>query len=121
MAEQGKLAKAQADNLVDKANKQVIYARMDACLTEYDTLVRGVASTMTWFKSGRKAVREMVEEQENAVKLAKKKADKVVVRETSEDGGEQESESEAEEIEEDMCAGLFTGCDSKKLVKAEIC
>ena len=42
--------------------------------------------------------------------------------ETSND--EVESESEAEEIEEeppqeDMCAGLFKGCVSKKLVKAE--
>ena len=34
VAEQGKLAKAEADNLVDKANKQVIYERIDACLTE---------------------------------------------------------------------------------------
>ena len=86
-----------------------------------------------WFKSGRKAVREMVEEQateaaqEKAAKLARKKADKVVVPETSEDEGEQESESEAEESEEDppqedmtLCVGLFKGCVSKKLVKAEL-
>ena len=37
IAEQGKLAKAEADKLVDKANKQLIYGRIDDCLTEYDT------------------------------------------------------------------------------------
>ena len=69
---------------------------------------------MAWFKSGRKAVREMlveqaaVAEQKKAAKVARK-ADKVVVPETSED--ESESESEAEDSEEDppqedMCAGL---------------
>ena len=49
VAEQGKLAKAAVDKLVDKANKQVIYERIDACLAEYDTLVRSFASTMAWF------------------------------------------------------------------------
>ena len=78
MAEQGKQAKAEADKLVDKADKQVIYERIDACLTEYDTLVRSFASTMAWFKSGRKAVREMltdqatVAEQKKAAKVARK-------------------------------------------------
>ena len=105
VAEQGKQAKAEADKLVDKANKQVIYERIDACLREYGTLVRSFASTMAWFKSGRKAVREMlveqaaVAEQKKAAKVARK-ADKVVVPETSED--ESESESEAEDSEEDL-------------------
>ena len=63
VAEQGKLAKAEADKLVDKADKQVIYVRIDACLTEFDTLVQSFASTMAWFKSGRKAVRDMAVEQ----------------------------------------------------------
>ena len=79
VAEQGKLAKAEADKFVDEANKQVIYEQI--CLTEYDTPVRGFASTMAWFKSGRKAVREMVADQAKedaqgkAAKIAKKKAD----------------------------------------------
>jgi len=84
---------------------------------------------MNWFKSGRKKVREMLveqaaeAEQEKAAKAEKKKADKLVVPETSDE--EVESESEAEENDEDpppqedMCAGLFKGCVSKKLVKAE--
>ena len=102
----GESAKAEADKLVDKANKQVIYGRIDACLTEYDTLVRSCASTMAWFNSGRKKVREMVAAQateiaqEKAAKVAKKKADKeVLVPETSDDEEDQESESESEESE----------------------
>ena len=39
VAEQGMLAKAEADKLSSEANKQVIYDRIDTCLTEYDTLV----------------------------------------------------------------------------------
>ena len=44
--------------------------------------------------------------------------------ETSDDEDEQESASESEECEEDppqedVCAGLFKGCVSKNLVKAE--
>ena len=110
VAEQGKLAKAEADKLVDKANKQVIYERIDACLAEYDTLVRSFASTTTWFKSGRKAVREMlvtqatVAEQKKAATVARK-AENVVVPETSED--ESESESEAEDSEEDPPPGGY--------------
>ena len=59
---------------------------------------------MAWFKSGRKKVREMlaeqatIAEQKKAAKVARK-ADKVIVPETSED--ESESESEAEDSEED--------------------
>ena len=34
IVEQGKLAKAEANQIVDKANKQVIYGRIDDCLTE---------------------------------------------------------------------------------------
>ena len=60
--------------------------------------------------------------QKKAAKVVKK-ADKYMVPETSEDEGT-ESESEAEDSEEDppqedMCSGLFKGCVSKKLVKAE--
>ena len=87
----------------DEADKQVIYERIDACLTDFDTLVRSSnsASSMAWFKSGRKAVSEMVVEQATeaaggeAAKLARKKADKAVhvVPETSEDEGESESEA----------------------------
>ena len=64
--------------------------------------------------------------QENAARVAKKKAEaEVFVPETSEDEDE-ESASESEESEEDppqedmpLCAGLFKGCVSKKLVTAE--
>ena len=65
---------------------------------------------MAWFKSGRKAVREMlvtqatVAEQKKTAKVAKK-ADKVIVPETSAD--ESESESEAEDSEERPPSG---GC-----------
>ena len=82
----------------------MIYGRIDVTLTEYDTLVRSFASTMNWFKSGRKAVREMlteeatVAEQRKAAKVAKK-AEKEFVPETSED--ESDLESEAEDSEED--------------------
>jgi hypothetical protein len=128
VAEEGKQAKAEADELDSEANRQVIYERIETCLTEYGTRVRSYTSAMNWFKSGRKAVREMlaeqakVAEQKKAAKVAKK-ADKYMVPETSEDEGT-ESESEAEDSEEDppqedMCAGLFKGCVSKKLVKAE--
>ena len=34
VAEQGKLAKAEADQLVDNAYKQVIHDSIDACLAE---------------------------------------------------------------------------------------
>ena len=86
---------------------------------------------MAWFNSGRKKVREMVAAQatevaqEKNARVAKKKAVKeALVPETSDDEDEQESESESEESEEDppqedMCAGFFKGCVSKKLVKAE--
>ena len=109
VAEQGKQAKAEVDKLVDKANQQAIYGRIDACLTEYDTLVQSVASTMAWFNAGRKKVRKMVAAQAThsevsqgkAARVAKKKADKeVFVPETSEDEDEQGSESESEESEE---------------------
>ena len=60
VAEQGKRARAEADKIVDKVNKQVIYEQIGACLTEYDTLVRSFTSTMAWFKSGRKAVCKML-------------------------------------------------------------
>ena len=85
VAEQGKQAKAEADKLVNKANKQLIYERIDTCLSEYDSLVRSFESTMAWFKAGRKAVRQMLQEQaaeaeqENAAKAEKKKADKLGV------------------------------------------
>ena len=71
VSEQGKQAKAEADKLVDKANKQVIYGRIDACLTEYDTRVRSFASTMAWFNSGRTKVREMVAAQAKEVSQEK--------------------------------------------------
>ena len=70
--------------LVDKASEQAIYGRIDDCLTEYDTRVRGVASAMAWFNLGRKKVREMVAaeaahvSQGKAARVAKKKADKEV-------------------------------------------
>ena len=127
VAEEGKQAKAEADKLVDKTNKQTIYDRIDVCLAEYDTLVRSFTSTMAWFKSGRKAVRQLlveqaaVAEQKKAANVARK-ADKVIVPETSEDESESKSEAEYSEEEppqEDMGAGLFKGCVSKKLVKAE--
>ena len=46
VAEEGKQAKAEADKLVDKANKQVIYERIDTCLSEYDTLDRRFAGSL---------------------------------------------------------------------------
>ena len=100
-----KQAKAEAGKLVNKANKQLIYERIDTCLSEYDSLVRSFESAMNWFKSGRKAVRDMLKEQaaeaeqEKAAKADKKKADRLVVPETSDD--EVESDSEAEESEEE--------------------
>ena len=54
---------------------------------------------MAWFKSGRKAVRDMlaeqatIAEQRKAAKVARN-ADKVIVPETSEDESELESEAE---------------------------
>ena len=53
-----------------------------------------------------------------------KKTDEFLVPETSSEDEASEAESEAEDSEEDppredMCAGLFKGCVSKKLVKAE--
>ena len=45
-----------------------------------------------------------------------------MVPETREDESESESEAEDSEedlLQEDMCAGLFKGCVSKKLVKAD--
>ena len=104
VAEEGKQAKAEADQLVDRTNKQTTYERIDVCLAEYGTLVRSFTSTIAWFKSGRKAVRQMlvehatVAEQKKAAKVARK-ADKVIVPETRED--ESESESEAEDSEDD--------------------
>ena len=94
---------------------------------EYDTLVRSFASTMSWFKSGRKAVNEMLDEEaiaavlKKAAKAARKKKVEIVP-ETSDEESSAESEAEDSEEEpphEDMCAGLFKGCVSKKLVKAE--
>ena len=81
VAEQEKQAKAEADKLVNKANnyKQLIYERIDTCLSEYDSPVRSFEPTMAWLKSGRKAVREMLQaqaaeaEQEKAAKADKKK------------------------------------------------
>ena len=102
-AEESKQAKAEVDKLVDKANKQTIYDRIDTCLAEYGTLVRSFASTMAWFKLGRKAVREILAEQATVAEQKKnakvaRRAEKVGVPETSED--ESESESGAEGSEE---------------------
>jgi hypothetical protein len=129
VAEQGREAKAEADKSDSEANRKVIYERIEACLSEYGTCVRSYTSTMAWFKSGRKAVQEMLADQATAAdkkKAAKKvkKADDFVVPETSSEDEASEAESEAEDSEEDppqedMCAGLFKGCVSKKLVKAE--
>ena len=128
VAEQGEQAKAEADKLSSEANKKVIYDRIDGTLMEYDSMVRSFASTMSWFKSGRKAVVEMLEEEATAARLKKaakaargKKVEIVPETESDEDSTD---ESEAEDSEEeppmeDMCAGLFKGCVSKKLVKAE--
>ena len=63
VAEEGKQAKAEADELDSEANRQVIYERIETCLTEYGTRVRIYTSAMNWFKSSRKAVREMLAEQ----------------------------------------------------------
>ena len=71
-------------------------------------------------------MREMLTEEATAAELKKaakaaKKAE-VIVPETSEDESSAESEAEDSEEEpphEDMCAGLFKGCVSKRLVKAE--
>jgi hypothetical protein len=127
VAEQGEQAKAEADKLSSEANKKVIYDRIDVTLTEYDTLIRSFASTMSWFKSGRKAVNEMLDEEATAAELKKaakaaRKKKVEIVPETSDEESSAESEAEDSEEEpphEDMCAGLFKGCVSKKLVKAE--
>ena len=63
MAEQGRQAKAEADKLLNKANKQLIYERIDTCLAEYDSGDHSFESDMNWFKSDRKKVREMLLEQ----------------------------------------------------------
>ena len=106
MAEQGRQAKAEADELLNyRANKKLIYERIDNCLAEYDSGDCSFASAMNWFKSGRTKVREMLTEQaaeaerEKAAKAEKKKADRLVVPETSDE--EVESESEAEDSEEE--------------------
>ena len=39
MAKEGKQAKAEADKLVHRTNKQTIYDQIDACLIEYNTPV----------------------------------------------------------------------------------
>ena len=39
VAEQGRQAKAEADKLVNRANKQLIYEQIDTCLSEYDNIV----------------------------------------------------------------------------------
>ena len=60
------LLKAEADKLIDLANKQVIkfYDRIDQCLMEYmyayDTSSRGHASATNWVSQGRKKMQEMV-------------------------------------------------------------
>ena len=112
MAEQGREAKAEADRLDSEANKKVIYERIEACLSEYGTCVRSYTSTMAWFKSGRKAVQEMLADQATAAgkkKAAKKvkKADEFLVPETSSEDEASESESEAEDSEEDPPPGGY--------------
>ena len=55
-----------------------------------------------------------------AEKSRKDGDDEVIVPKTSDDESESESESEDEALEtEDMCAGMFKGCVSKKLVTSE--
>ena len=46
VAEQGRQAKAEADKLLNRANKQLIYEQMHTCLSEYDSVVRSFESTM---------------------------------------------------------------------------
>ena len=101
VAEQGEQAKAEADKLSSEANKKVIYDRIDGTLNEYDSMVRSFASTMSWFKSGRKAVVEMLEEEATAARLKKaakaargKKVEIVPETESDEDSTD-ESEAEA--------------------------
>ena len=60
VAEQGKLAKDEADKLVDLANKQVIYDRIDQCVDGYGSGSRSFTSTTSWGSQGKTKVRGVV-------------------------------------------------------------